>query len=112
LESLLSGLSVGQEAAMLIYLIIAAELVILYTFFWYVFLRTPSSFIIKGNPWGNYEQGVWKTLTTDGIDTNASVDRGASHQSHLLPRSKSDKHMKTLEYGWTVEEQTEHSQIC
>lgn len=39
---------------MLAYLIIAIELVILYTVFWYVFLREPRPYKIKGNPWGGY----------------------------------------------------------
>lgn len=38
------------------YLIIAAELLILYTVFWYVFLREPKPYKIKGNPWGRYDE--------------------------------------------------------
>lgn len=39
---------------MLAYVIIAIELAILYTVFWYVFLREPQPYKIKGNPWGGY----------------------------------------------------------
>lgn len=42
---------------MLAYLIIGIELVILYTVFWYVFLREPRPYKIKGNPWGGYSAG-------------------------------------------------------
>ena len=40
---------------MLAYVIIAIELAILYTVFWYVFLREPKPYRIKGNPWGGYD---------------------------------------------------------
>jgi hypothetical protein len=39
---------------LLAYVIIAIELAILYTVFWYVFLREPQPYKIKGNPWGGY----------------------------------------------------------
>ncbi len=39
---------------MLAYVIIAVELLILYTVFWYVFLREPKPYKIQGNPWGAY----------------------------------------------------------
>jgi hypothetical protein len=40
---------------MLAYVIIAVELLILYTVFWYVFLREPKPYRIKGNAWGVYD---------------------------------------------------------
>lgn len=43
---------------MLAYVIIAFELAILYTVFWYVFLREPQPYKIKGNPWGGYSGGA------------------------------------------------------
>lgn len=43
---------------MLAYAIIALELAILYTVFWYVFLREPQPYRIKGNPWGGYNRQV------------------------------------------------------
>jgi hypothetical protein len=39
------------------YLIIAIELAILYTVFWYVFLREPRPYKIRENIWGNYQEG-------------------------------------------------------
>jgi hypothetical protein len=43
---------------MLAYAIIAFELAILYMVFWYVFLREPQPYRIKGNPWGGYNRRV------------------------------------------------------
>jgi hypothetical protein len=40
---------------MLAYVIIAVELLILYTVFWYVFLREPKPYRIQGNAWGVYD---------------------------------------------------------
>jgi len=48
---------------MLIYLIIAAELAILYTVFWYVYVRDPKPYKIVGNLWGRYEED---SLTASG----------------------------------------------
>lgn len=46
--------SSSQEAFVLAYLIIGIELAILYTVFWYVFLREPRPYKIKENIWGYY----------------------------------------------------------
>ncbi|MBS1990966.1 MAG: hypothetical protein JSS83_10640 [Cyanobacteria bacterium SZAS LIN-3] len=40
---------------MLAYVIIAIELAILYTVFWYVFLREPKPYRLRGNAWGAYD---------------------------------------------------------
>ncbi len=40
---------------MFAYLIIAAELLVLYTVFWYIFLYEPRPYRIKGEMWGRYE---------------------------------------------------------
>ena len=40
---------------MFAYFIIACELAILYTVFWYIFLREPKPYKIVGDPWGTYE---------------------------------------------------------
>ncbi len=40
---------------MFAYLIIAAELAVLYTVFWYIFLREPRPMRIKSEMWGHYE---------------------------------------------------------
>ena len=36
-------------------LMIVSELAILYTVFWYIFLRETKPYRISGNPWGHYE---------------------------------------------------------
>lgn len=43
---------------MFAYLIIAAELLVLYTVFWYIFLREPKPYRIKGEMWGRYENNA------------------------------------------------------
>jgi hypothetical protein len=40
---------------LLAYVIIAIELAILYTVFWYVFLREPKPYRLRGNAWGAYD---------------------------------------------------------
>jgi hypothetical protein len=39
---------------MFAYLVIGTEIAILYTVFWYVFLREPKPYKVSGNPWGRY----------------------------------------------------------
>lgn len=44
---------------MFMYLLIAAELAVLYTVFWYLYLREPKcNHRIKGNLWGRYESAI------------------------------------------------------
>lgn len=43
---------------MFAYLIIAAELLVLYTVFWYIFLREPRPYRIKGEMWGRYDNNA------------------------------------------------------
>ncbi len=43
---------------MFAYLIIAAELAVLYTVFWYIFLREPRPYRIKSEMWGRYESNA------------------------------------------------------
>jgi hypothetical protein len=49
---------------MFIYVLIAVELAILYTAFWYVYVREPRPIRIRGNRWGGYTEGE---LTAGGI---------------------------------------------
>lgn len=49
---------------MFIYVLIAVELAILYTAFWYVYVREPRPIRIRGNPWGSCSEGE---LTAGGI---------------------------------------------
>lgn len=58
---------------MFIYLLIAAELAILYTVFWYLYLREPKQARrIAAHNWGNYGRGP---ITTGG---------GKPHQTHQV----------------------------
>lgn len=57
---------------MFAYVIIAIELAILYTVFWYIFLREPRPYRVKGNPWGGY-------------------DTKASHYQYFEPTIESDE---------------------
>jgi len=53
----------------LAYTIIAIELAILYTVFWYVFLREPKPYRLRGNAWGAY----------DGPDSSETYESAALH---------------------------------
>ncbi len=50
---------------MFMYFLIAAELAILYTAFWYIYVREPKPLKIAGNPWGKYGESGF---TAGGID--------------------------------------------
>lgn len=50
---------------MFVYFLIAAELAILYTAFWYIYVREPKPLKIVGNPWGKYGESGF---TAGGID--------------------------------------------
>ena len=50
---------------MFIYVVIAFELAILYTVFWYVYQREPKPYKIIGDPWGKYDDSGF---TTGGAD--------------------------------------------
>src|SRR4030095_1800916 len=50
---------------MLMSFLIAAELAILYTAFWYIYVRDPKPLKIVGNPWGKYGESGF---TAGGID--------------------------------------------
>lgn len=58
---------------MFAYAIIAFELLILYTVFWYVFLREPQPYRIQGNPWGGYQHGEQEQRLLNGFARAAQV---------------------------------------
>lgn len=62
---------------MFIYLLIASELAILYTVFWYLYLREPKQARrIVGNTWGAYNPGA----TNGGIDASPfGLEMSAAH---------------------------------
>jgi hypothetical protein len=53
---------------MFAYLLIGIELAILYSVFWYVFVREPRPYRINGSIWGSYESGVPGFASQD-VDT-------------------------------------------
>ena len=62
---------------MLAYAIIAFELAILYTVFWYVFLREPRPYRVQGNTWGGY--------AVPNTDAKAiALQERQSHEQQLL----------------------------
>jgi hypothetical protein len=63
---------------MWIYLIIAAELGLFYTLFWFYFVREPQPFKVKGNPWGAYDE-----LTTGGVEPTAPFITDLSSNAYL-----------------------------
>ena len=40
------------------WLLIGIELAVLYFGFWFVFIRKPDVYRIKGDPWGQYESSI------------------------------------------------------
>lgn len=69
---------------MFAYLIIAAELAFLYTVFWYIFLREPKPYRIKGEMWGRYESNALaRYFESLEQETNASSVYGSSEYEWL-----------------------------
>ncbi len=56
---------------MLVYLIIAAELAILYTVFWYVYVHEPRPYKPRRGLWGSYDE----SLARVSADAHASEDQ-------------------------------------
>jgi hypothetical protein len=81
---------------MFAYLLIIAELTILATAYWYVFVREPKPFEIKENIWGYYDQPV-NAGTGYGINGMTSEQYNATtkvrkvkrvvHTNHVLLKS-------------------------
>lgn len=70
---------------MLIYLIIAAELAILYTVFWYVFVRDPKPYKISGPLWGKYDDGDVSPTSEPLVPFVISVSENAPHWTARTP---------------------------
>ncbi len=67
---------------MFAYAIIAFELLILYTVFWYVFLREPQPYRIQGNPWGGYHNGEQEQRLLNGFARAAQVSESVANSSN------------------------------
>lgn len=114
---------------MFVYLIIAAELAILYAVYWYIYLREPKPFTITGNPWGYYERGTERRFTADGIDLSLSIDKKGALKKNTLTRKgdyhherrphirhstscrKLDKSAQKPKYGWVAEEPLQSKEL-
>lgn len=94
------------------YLIIGVELAILYAVFWYVFIREPRPYTLKGDLWGTYSQSAYTT----GDDYALSSTRQWEHNMEVLNQiqngrtlnqmHQSNLPMKPIEntkqYGWVL----------
>jgi hypothetical protein len=100
---------------LLAYLIIAIELVILYTVFWYVFLREPRPYKIKGNPWGGYTGdghtgGVYHGGSYPGIPyPGAQASEAARTGSSTYIDEKSQEARQAIYEEWNVAERRIHT---
>lgn len=102
---------------MFAYLLIVAELAILYTVFWYIFLREPKPFKVEESLWGHYEvanrklepsshsadsHADWMTLN-ESLYNELCVGRARAQKQRAhgrcnsLPSISRTPHMK---YGW------------
>ena len=77
---------------MLAYLIIGIELAILYTVFWYVFLREPRPYKIRENIWGYYPGAGQDSAHTDNgcRHCNSQADANALVQALRTAAGASD----------------------
>ena len=57
----------------MIYLIIAAELTILYVVFWAIYIRNPKPYRFVGNPWGRYDS---TGFTASGVSSRITMMAG------------------------------------
>ncbi|MBA3856520.1 MAG: hypothetical protein C0507_06365 [Cyanobacteria bacterium PR.3.49] len=117
---------------MFAYLIIAAELLVLYTVFWYIFLREPRPYRIKGEMWGRYDNNAlaryFESLEHE-LRQESNASAAYSHSEYEWLTSLDGSHMNRLQtlaiskpicpqaggaagyptqnakkYGWTVED--------
>jgi hypothetical protein len=113
---------------MFAYLIIGSEIAILYTVFWYVFLREPKPFKLHGNMWGQYEINNGFSarhfdptlplqeqnpevfaLEQQFYADETSGNKSRVHFRHATPARYADlpkiKRNPALGYGWVFEEE-------
>jgi hypothetical protein len=69
---------------MFAYAIIAFELLILYTVFWYVFLREPQPYRIQGNPWGGYHNGEQEQRLLNGFARAAQASESVANSNNAI----------------------------
>ena len=79
---------------MFIYLIIAFELALLYTVFWYGFVYEPKPFRIKGDPWGTYGKSE--------SDDTAAAETSEQNSGRHAGMSGSQRIKSDPRNGWVV----------
>lgn len=102
----------AQEAVVYAYLIIGFELAILYAVFWYVFIREPRPYTLKGDLWGTYSQSSFTTgddyasSSARQWEQNMEVLRQIQNGRTLNQMHQSKLPMKPIEntkqYGWVL----------
>lgn len=85
------------------YLIIAAELAILYSVFWYVFIREPRPYTLKGDLWGTYPQSAYTTYDDhESEEAVQQIQSGLNKNRTHLTRLPMKPIEDTKQYGWVV----------
>jgi hypothetical protein len=100
---------------MFAYLIIALELAILYSFYWFVFVREPQPIKIAGNLWGTYDYKGddlstyedWSFITSRYITDEerqamVNVQKGIVCIPNKLPMKPIGN---TTQYGWVAKQE-------
>ena len=93
---------------MFAYLIIAVELAILYTVFWYVFIREPKPYRVAGNLWGSYDNASSQYTARNIKADDESIEHCYAMAGRTLPRrprhqaQHSANHNNQMKYGWVV----------
>lgn len=91
---------------MFAYVLIALELVILYSVFWYVFVREPKPFELKENLWGYYPDAKGNSLRklikdTDSVHNDAHPQIKRSRRCRVSQPAVHRLHVEAKEgSGW------------
>ncbi|HEY9731173.1 MAG TPA: hypothetical protein V6C89_04640 [Drouetiella sp.] len=94
------------------YLIIGVELAILYAVFWYVFIREPRPYTLKGDLWGTYSQSSFTACDDYALSSARQWEHNMEvlsqiQSGHALNQMhQSNLPMKPIEntkqYGWVL----------
>ena len=99
---------------MFAYAIIAFELLILYTVFWYVFLREPQPYRIQGNPWGGYHNGEQEQRLLNGFARAAQAgEQAAQNQQASSEKTSSERAIneRAIYEEWNLDAPVAPSQL-
>jgi hypothetical protein len=91
---------------MFIYLLIASELAVLYTVFWYLYVRQPKcTHRIQGSLWGTYGDSA----KTTNADPTISFARWNDEYSYLMAFEHARlSNKKAIEEEWMLDQKTSH----